>query len=90
MRAPDGLVCTTQMIRSDHHDFIGTDSYAGKAAVYSYLNLLGLTVPDEDILKPAHLRKLRPNKTTRMNGWTTRAQDVLRKRKAAAERKADN
>lgn len=63
-----------EFIDSDHIDFIGIETFAGFAdGVTAFLRITGLTVEDEERLKPEHRRK-KPRKDlyTRMTGWGNR------------------
>jgi len=63
-----------EFIDSDHIDFIGIETFAGFAdGVTAFLRITGLTVDDEERLKPEHKRK-KPTKDlyTRMIGWGNR------------------
>ena len=44
--------------------------------MYNYLTLRGLSVPDDERLKPPHMRiKLKKPKVTQLVGWTLKAND---------------
>lgn len=51
-------------------DFIGIECFAGFAdGVYTYLNVLGLEVDDEERMKAAH-RRAKSRRIVRMTGFT--------------------
>lgn len=65
-----------EFVDSDHIDFIGIETFAGFAdGVETFLRITGLTVEDEERLKPEHKRKKpRANLYTRMTGFKLKAQ----------------
>ena len=74
---PQALVCLQQPHLTRAMNYPGIDSYAGHAeGMYNYLTLRGLSVPDDERLKPPHMRiKLKKPKVTQLVGWTLKAND---------------
>lgn len=79
-----------EFIDSDHIDFIGIETFAGFAdGVTAFLRITGLTVEDEERLKPEHKRKKpRRDLYTRMTGWGNKKRAEERALRDATREKA--